>query len=32
MAFAFGLSLGKHALEECPALKSKQKAGLEMLL
>jgi len=32
MAFAFGLSLGKHALEECPALKSTQKAALEMLL
>ena len=32
MAFAFGLSLGKHALEECPALTSEQEAALEMLL
>jgi ArsR family metal-binding transcriptional regulator len=31
MAFAFGLSLGKHTLEECPALTSKQRATLEVL-
>lgn len=32
MAFAFGLSQGKHALEECPALTSEQRAALAALL
>jgi ArsR family metal-binding transcriptional regulator len=31
MAFAFGLSQGSQAIEECPALTSEQRLALEML-